>query len=830
MFYLERSGDCLRTILRFLIWALLIIAIVAGGAAWWFIYRPLPQLDGSISLPGLQKEITVERDNWGVPHIRASSLQDAVEAQGYVMAQDRLWQLDLMRRASRGQLSEIVGPLALKSDKQFRTFGFSRAAERDYAAMDKDSRALMEAYARGVNAFIEQHQKSLPLEFTLLKYKPQPWQPTDSLVIAGYMYQTLTDTWERELDRAKVEERVGADRSKDLFAVDAPMDHFVVGDPEVPNDGSQASRVDPDDEDDDDDMPTDTILKAAVPGAGGVRTPETFADVTSALWPSIEGYLEETQSEIRQGLGSNNWVVSGAHTATGKPLLANDTHLELSIPPIWYEIHLTAPGYNAKGFTLPGAPLIVIGHNDRIAWGFTNNGADVQDLYIETFNPAAPDEYRVNGAWVKAQVFDEMIHVKGQPDEHLKVVVTRHGPVVHQEGNKAYALRWTALEPDGLGSTYNWLSTANNWREFREVMKRVWGPGQNAVYADVDGNIGYVMAARVPTRKKGHGEVPIPGDTDAYEWTGYIPFDQLPQALNPDSGLIVTANARVVGPNYKPYLTDRWEEPYRTARIYDLLHDKTDLRPIDMLKVETDTFSFPHVFLADQISAASKTAQPKDPRARKLIDGLKDWNGIADADSSLVSFLVMARRAALDLILEPYLGRDTNLYSWRSTAFLQKVLTDRPAKWLPPAYKNYDELLAATADRAVSMLAEQTKSERIDDWQWKELNSLDMLHPIGREGFLKHLLSITGKPQSGTGYSVRAATKRHGPSMRFIANLANWDDSILLIPAGESGQVGSGHYTDQFSYWYEGKPIIAPFSDAAEAKDRKHTLTLKPSS
>ena len=818
----------MRTILRFLVWTLLLIAVVTGGTAWWFIYRPLPQLDGSISLPGLQREVSVERDNWGVPHIRASSLEDAVEAQGYVMAQDRLWQLDLMRRASRGQLSEIVGPLALKSDKQFRTLGFSRAAERDFAAMDKDSRALMEAYAHGVNAFIEQHQKSLPLEFTLLKYKPQPWQPTDSLVIAGYMYQTLTDTWERELDRAKVEERVGADRSKDLFAVDAPMDHFVVGDPDVPNDGSQASRVDPDDEDDDDDVPTDTILKAAVPGAGGVRTPETFADVTSALWPSIEGYIEETQSEIRQSLGSNNWVVSGAHTATGKPLLANDTHLELSVPPIWYEIHLSAPNYNAKGFTLPGAPLIVIGHNDRIAWGFTNNGADVQDLYIETFNPAAADEYRVNGAWVKAQVFDEAIHIKEQPDEHLKVFVTRHGPVVHREAGKVYALRWTALEPAGLGSTYNWLSTAKNWREFREIMKRVWGPGQNAVYADMDGNIGYVMAARVPIRKKGHGEIPVPGDTDAYEWTGYIPFEQLPQALNPDSGLIVTANARVVGPNYKPYLTDRWEEPYRTARIYDLLHDKTDLRPIDMLKVETDTFSFPHVFLADQISASSKTAQPKDPRARQLIDGLKDWNGIADADSSLVSFLVMARRAALDLILEPYLGKDTNLYSWRSTAFLQKVLTDRPAKWLPPAYKNYDELLAATADRAVSMLAEQTKSERVEDWQWEELNSLDMLHPIGREGFLKHLLSITGKPQSGTGYSVRAATKRHGPSMRFIANLANWDDSILLIPAGESGQVGSGHYTDQFSYWYEGKPIIAPFSDAAEAKDRKHTLTLKP--
>jgi penicillin G amidase len=821
----------LRTIVRILIWTLTIVLIIAAAVAWRFVYRPLPQLDGSISLPGLQKEVTVERDNWGVPHIRAASLADAVEAQGYVMAQDRLWQLDLMRRASRGQLSEIVGPLALKTDKQFRTFGFSRAADRDFAAMDKDSRALMEAYARGVNVFIEQHQNSLPLEFTLLKYKPTPWQPTDSLVIAGYMYQTLTDTWERELDRARVAARVDADHAKDLFAPDAPMDHFVVGDPDVPNDGSQASKSDPDDEDDDDDMPTDDVLKAKAllnDKANSARTPETFADLTSTLWPSIEGYLEETQSEIRKGLGSNNWVVNGSHTASGKPLLANDTHLELSIPPIWYEIHLTAPNFNAKGFTLPGAPLIVIGHNDHIAWGFTNNGADVQDLYIEKFNPAAPEEYQVNGKWTKAQIFDEAIRVKGQPDERLKVVVTRHGPIVHQQGDKLYALKWTALEPGGLGNTYNWLAKAKNWHEFRDVMKNVWGPGQNAVYADTEGNIGYIMAARVPIRKKGHGEVPVPGDTDDYEWTGYVPFDQLPQALNPDSGLIVTANARVVGPNYKPYLTDRWEEPYRTARIYDLLRDKADLRPIDMLKVETDTYSYPHAFLADQMSAAAKKVQPKDPRAKQLVEALKDWNGIADADSSVVSFVVMARRAALDLILEPYLGKDTNLYTWRSTAFLQKVLTDRPPKWLPPAYKSYDELLAATADRAVTMLAEQTKSQSVSDWQWKELNSLEMLHPIGRDGFLKHLLSITGKPQSGTGYSVRAATKRHGPSMRFIANLANWDDSILLIPAGESGQVGSGHYTDQFSCWYEGKPIVAPFSDPAEAKARKHTLKLTP--
>jgi penicillin amidase len=643
----------LRAILRFLFWAVAIIVVAVGAVVWWFIYRPLPRLDGSIALPGLQKDVIVERDRWGVPHIRANSVEDMVEAHGYVMAQDRLWQMDLLRRVARGQLSEILGPATLNVDKQFRTFGFGRAADRDLGQMDPASRAIFEAYARGVNHFIEQHRDQLPLEFSLLKYKPQPWQPTDTLVISGYMYQTLTDTWEEELDRAKVTDRVGWERARDLFSPDAAMDHFVVGDPNVINDGSQRSRVDPDenDDDDEDDMEPDAVLKAGVTRAPDNAGVEALPDLTSALAASVLGYLGNSSREIRHSLGSNNWVVSGDHTATGKPLLANDTHLELSIPPIWYEIHLTAPGWNVKGFTLPGAPLVVIGHNDRIAWGFTNNGADVQDLYSETFNPAAADEYRVNGKWVKAQFFDEVIRVKGQPDEHLQLVVTRHGPIVRREAGKSYALRWTATESGGLSNVYNWLGKAQNWEEFRSILKKVWGPAQNAVYADVQGNIGYVMAARVPIRKKGRGEIPSPGETDDYEWTGYIPFDQLPQALNPDSGLIVTANARVVGPSYKAYLTDRWEEPYRTARIYDLLHDKHGLRPTDMLKVQTDTYSYPHMFLADQLSAAAKITAPKDDRTKELIDGLKDWNGIADADSPEVSFLVALRRAALAIYI-----------------------------------------------------------------------------------------------------------------------------------------------------------------------------------
>jgi penicillin amidase len=247
-----------------------------------------------------------------------------------------------------------------------------------------------------------------------------------------------------------------------------------------------------------------------------------------------------------------------------------------------------------------------------------------------------------------------------------------------------------------------------------------------------------------------------------------------------------------------------------------------------MLKVQADTYSYPHVFLAEQLAAAAKVAQPKDARSAKLIAGLKDWNGIADADSPEVSFLESVRRVSVEMLLEPILGNDTHLYRWRETAFLQRILTERPAHWLPTGYKSYDDFLLAAADRAVAKLAERSESDRIEDWQWKRFASLDMMHPLGREGLLRRLLSITDRPQSGTSFSPRAASKHDGPAMRFVTNPGDWDDSIMLIPAGQSGQPGSEHYSDQFSYWYEGRPIVSPFSDAAEGQARKHTLTLKP--
>ncbi len=337
----------MRTFLRISFWIVASLVVVAGVAIWWFVYHPLPQLDGSISLPGLQQEVTVDRDRWGVPHIRAASVEDLAEAQGYVMAQDRLWQMDLLRRVARGQLSEILGSRTLAIDKDFRTLGLGRAADRDATLLEPEARKIIEAYARGVNQFIERHQSNLPLEFSFLRYRPQPWQPSDTLAISGYMYRTLTSTWERELNRAKVTERAGPERAKDLFSPEAALDHFVVGDPNVLNDGSQRSAVDPDD-DDEDEMEPDTVLKANLNDKGNVSGPDSAPDLSLALAQSMSEFLAESRNEIRQGLGSNNWVVSGAHTATGKPILANDTHLELFIPSIWYELHLTAPGYPAR--------------------------------------------------------------------------------------------------------------------------------------------------------------------------------------------------------------------------------------------------------------------------------------------------------------------------------------------------------------------------------------------------------------------------------------------------------------------------------------------------
>ncbi len=815
--------------LRFLRNALIVVVLLAAvglATGWWIVYRALPQLDGTASLPDLRQEVTVDRDAWGVPHIRARSLEDAFTAQGYVLAQDRLWQMDVLRRAAAGELSEVFGPIALARDREFRPLGFRIAADREVARLDAETRGTLEAYARGVNRYIEERRGRLPWEFVYMRYEPRPWKPADSLLIAAYMYQTLTRTWEAELKRAKLTELIDPERASDLYIADSPLDQVIVGEtareaPTPKRARSGAAR-----------QPAHQKRPAQNAGARtgpSDRTPVPLEMRSGpAEWKRAAALLEQFDEEVREGMGSNNWVVDGRHTASGKPLLANDTHLRLDVPSIWYLVHLTAPGLNVKGFTLPGAPSVIIGHNDRIAWGFTNNGADVQDLYIEVFNPDKPREYLVNGQYIPAEVRTERVHVKGQNDVLFDVYVTRHGPIVYREEGRAYALRWTALEPGGLGSSYGVVGRAQNWQEFRAALRSVAGPAQNTVYADVDGNIGFIVAARIPIRKKENGSVPVPGDTDDYEWTGYIPFDELPQVLNPPGGVIATANARVVGPGYPYYLTDRWASPYRAARIYELLGQDRKIGPADFLAIQNDIVSLPHRFLAEQLVRASKAAKPNDPRAADLVARLAGWDGRAPAGSAETAFLEFTRRALLRNLLEPRLGPAMALYEWRDAVFLEKVLTARPARWLPTNFPSYDALLMASADQAAAGLASATRKPEPSAWRWGRLNALIMPHPLGRSGLWQKLLSVGPREQPGTLYCIRAAQPSHGPAMRFVADLSDWDNSLMNVTLGESGQSGSAHSRDQFAAWFEGRGLPAPFSDSAEEKARLHRLRLLP--
>jgi penicillin amidase len=804
---------------------LLVLLGIALLAGWWVVRRSLPKLDGSVSVAGLRDGVIVDRDQWGRPWIRAKSAEDLVTAQGYVTAQDRLWQMDLLRRAAAGELSEIFGSLTLEFDKENRTLGMREAAERAATDSNVEIHALLDAYARGVNRYIEERGNRLPIEFTLLGYNPRPWTPADSYLISLYMYKTLTSTWKSKLNRQWITERVGPERARDLFVVDSPLDHYIVG-------GAAAGQPP---------SPARMPAKRAshVSRANGDAPPFAAQEWDAAR--DFFGQFEEESSEI---IGSNSFVVSGSHTASGKPLLANDTHLGLAVPGIWYLVHLTAPGWNVAGFALPGAPLVIIGHNDRVAWGFTNSNADVQDLYIEKFESENSHAYRANGAWLQASARQETIYVRGKPDAALNVVVTRHGPIVHRdpagEGGRAYALRWTALEPSGLDFGFPLLGRAKNWDEFIEVTRHIAGPGQNTIYADVDGNIGLTIPARIPIRASGDGSLPIPGEADEYEWKGYIPFEDMPRAWNPPNGIIATANARTAGPGYKYFVSGRWAGPYRTARLYQLLEGRSGLLPADCNAIQNDILSLPDKFLGEQLILATRSKRPMDARVKALIEKLKSWDAKATADSIETSFVEYTRHALFHNLLAPLLGDETSKYElweprsvynnvwWRDKVFLENILRTRPAAWLPKGFADYDSLLIDSANEAVAQLAKETQENDPARWTWGRLHPLDMSHPLGRSGALHSALSIGPYETGGTIDTVKAMGVGHGPAMRFVADLSNFDNSLMEITTGESGQFASPYYRDQFPEWFAGRGIPAPFSEAATDKARAHRLFLLP--
>ncbi len=729
--------------------------------------------------------------------------------------------MDLSRRMAEGELSEVFGERTQRMDIENRTLGFRQASERALAELSPEARAPLTAYASGVNAFIASHQGRLPIEFLLLHYQPRPWKEIDSLGVALNMAKTLSTTWGVDLMRERIRAKLGPELSADLFPDHAFLDIQVADLPP----GSKPPRIV---------MGRDFFVEEPVTSQDQLL-PQSFLNHDGGvgdLDPTLAALLAQ-DDEHPSALGSNNWVVSGAHTASGKPLLANDPHLGHSVPSVWYMLHLKGPGLNVSGVSLPGMPAIIIGHNERIAWGMTNTGPDVQDLYAETFNPAVPNKYLHNGAWVDAEVRDEIIKVRGNPDYRLTVKVTRHGPIVSHDGGRELALRWTALEPHALSSLFNGASTmgmAQNWGQFTTALRDYTGPMQNFVYADVDGNIGYYAAAWVPIRKKGTGDVPEPGSTDDYDWTGYIPFQDLPHSYNPASDIIATANGRVVPDGYPYFITSEWDPPYRTARIFGLLWTGKAFTVGDMLRIQTDIFSMQDKELAGQLLNASSHVEPRDPDALYALNVLRGWNGVARMDSAATLVCEATRAALRERILKPKLGDGWRDYRWGlSSEFFENVLINHWTRWLPPGDASFDDTLMKSLEEAVKRIPQLVGSQNHEAWKWGDTIRLTFYHPLGQGiPLLGRLLDVGPFPQAGTSTTVKATTANHGPSMRMIVDLADLERSVQNLTLGESGQVFSPYYKDQFEAWYTGRSFPMPLGDAAVYQASVHKLVLEP--
>jgi penicillin G amidase len=800
---------------RFRFWriagiSLLILFFVFGAILLWFFsiaHSALPEIDGTVAVEGLSAPVRVTRDGQGVPTIDANTTDDLFFAQGYITAQDRLLQMDLLRRAAEGDLAEIVGDVAVKHDRQQRILGIRTTAEKGALNATPEDRQRFDAYARGINAYIKSHRDRLPLEFRILRYSPRPWTLQDSLAIAYQMVETLSVSPKAALTREKILAKIGPELTADLYVNTSPRDH-----------------------------PPTMATSSAGGGPAEREAPKTVSMVASStsIPELLQPWLEDFMRDEPAPLGSNNWVVSGAHTTTGKPLLSNDMHLGHQVPNLWYEAHLHSGDFDVAGVTLPGNPYVIVGHNRRIAWGCTNVGPTVEDAYIETFNEQG--QYLTPSGWKSPEVRREIIHVRHKPDVIVDVQVTRHGPIVSELSpgeTRKIALRWTLY--DGIRNPFFHADSAQDWQQFRKAFSELDAPGQNLVYADVDGNIGYQTTGKVPIRAHGDGSLPVDGSNDAHEWTGYIPFDKLPSVLNPTSGLIATANGRISPDKYPYSISVEWEAPWRTDRIYRVLASGRKFSLADMLGLEMDIYSELDRFVADKLVFATDHAKNASARAKQAADILRNWNGQMDGNSAAPTIVSDARAELMRLLLEPKLGSapadasDSGM-SWKSyhwmmeTAWLENVLSQRPPRWLPPGMTTFDDVLVASLEETVKKAPEELNS-----WRWGAENSLTIQNPIlGRIPVLRRWTGPGEQLQSGSVYTVKAAGRDYGPSERFTADLSDFDSSTLNVVTGNAGNFLSPYYMDQWRAWYTGYTFLLPFSRSAVEKAGSHRLMMRP--
>lgn len=774
----------------------LLAGVGLGGAYAWrkTSERYKPKTTGGFKLAGLNSLVEVWRDIWGVPHIYAQNEHDLFYAQGFVQAQDRFWQMELHRRIGLGQTAAIFGRKTLEIDRFIHRVGINRAASVDLTALDKESASLLEAYSAGVNAFLQENK--LPIEFSFLRHKPEAWRPLDTLAWIKTFAWSLSSNYDLELTRAKILKRLGSRLASKLEPI-YPKGHPLV----------------------------------TPPGA----------DYQGIAEKIVNSYAENLlMPMLSEGGGSNNWVISGSRTASGKPLLANDPHLPLQMPGLWYEMHLDCPTLKAIGATLPGAPTIAIGHNDHIAWGATAAMTDLQDLFVEKFLPDQPNHYLRSGLWREAETVKIDIAIKDELNHQEEILVTQHGPVISdlpihsskkEEFNYKLSLKWTGYQPSNLLGSFLALNRAKNWEEFRASFQNWTAPGFNMVYADTQGNIGYQLIACPPIRKNpSAGTLPIPGWESANDWQGIVDYQEMPSMYNPPEGLIITANNKIVGDDYPYHLSSDFVSGYRAERIRELLENNHQVTIEDCRQIQGDFTTIAGRKFAELLLEHIEK-EDLSPIAAKAILEFDGWHGEASTESTAQSLYQTTLHNLLERVLGGLLAEDLRAYLGYAESGSLSKLSSFVGRFLPILLKmieedvqtllvelakpqKWSELLQASFEEAVSQLAKRFGNNP-KTWAWKKLHIVRFEHPFGtanralRPLFNRGPYAIGGDVETPAQMAFPPLANAQGGfevtgwavSYRQIVDLGDLDNSWMCHTTGQSGSPFSPHYDDMIKMW-----------------------------
>lgn len=836
----KESGRAKRLLIRSG-WTLLVFVLVLSLTGIWMSRRSFPMVDGRVAVAGLDDEVEVLRDENGVAHIWATTEHDLYYAQGYVHAQERFWQMDFWRHIGQGRLSELFGESQVDTDIFLRSLGFAELAQREFTAAPARDQAVLRSYADGVNAYLaERSGSALSLEYAVLTlqnrgYEPEPWEPIDTLTWARMMAWELRSNMEQEIWRAVWAGEVGVERAERLI-------------PDFPDDML-------------------TILGGA---AGGVGTEPPSSALMRAIRPALDELIEKDDvlqdliGPLGAGIGSNNWVVSGVHTATGLPLLADDPHLPIQMPSIWFEngLHCASCGLEVVGFSFAGVPGVIIGHNDRIAWGVTNFGGDHMDLFIEKVNPDDDGQYEVNGQWEVFETRIEVIEVAGGDPVEIEVRRTRHGPVLtgifgevddldldalHGEVPSQYviALQWTALQPSTLVQAIFGINRAGSWEEFRAAAGRWDIAGQNLVYADVEGNIGYQATGRLPVRASGPGgHYPVPGWTTDHDWVDWVEFEDMPMVFNPEGGIIASANQAPWPLDTEPYLGVDFSYGYRGTRAYEMLWEAD--RPITaetFAEMQTDSYDrwaeeFLPALLALEGGETVRAAQ----------DLLSEWaigedRFQAHSDSAPAALFYIIWQQTMAQVFEDELTERARPYGDDHWFLVVRDLLDEPddAWWDDVAtegMEDRDALLTRVVEDAWA-IAEERMGNDPEDWRWGDLHTATFENQtFGRSGIgpIEAIFNRGTFEPGGTGSVLNATRWRNPdsfeiswvPSMRMIVDLADFSASQSVHTTGQSGHAYHPHYIDQAELWEVGEYHPMRWTRAQVEADLAGRLVLVP--